>query len=133
MGVEMTDMEVPNSEVAPRPDPGRQYVGWAGRVLQVHDAGGGSRATTTEAGSGVDVARTGLGDADSDRASLAVEAEFGTALAGSESRADVAPKDELADILDGRAKAMIGKEIRRAMRMSKARGGDPGRMNAFKF
>ena len=49
--------------------------GW--RVLQVHDDGGGSRATTTEAGGGVDDAHTGLGDADSDGASLAMEAEIG--------------------------------------------------------
>ena len=92
MGAEETDTEVPISEVAPRPDPGRQYVGRAGGVLQVCDDGGGSRATTTEAGGGVDDARTGLGDADGDGASLAVEAEFGAALAGSESRADVAAR-----------------------------------------
>ena len=34
-GAEETDTEVPISEVAPRPDPGRQYVGRAGGVLQV--------------------------------------------------------------------------------------------------
>ena len=88
MGAEETDTEVPISEVAPRPDPGRQYVGRAGGVLQVCDDGGGSRATTTEAGGGVDDARTGLGDADGDGASLAVEVEFGAALSGS--RADMA-------------------------------------------
>ena len=87
-------MEVPISEVAPCPDPGRQYVSWAGGLLQVQDGGGSSGATMTEAGSGVDDARTGLSDADSGRASLAVEAEFGAGLTGSESRADVAPKDE---------------------------------------
>ena len=50
MGAEETDTEVPISEMAPRPDPGRQYVGWAGGVLQVQGDGGGSRATTVEAG-----------------------------------------------------------------------------------
>ena len=94
MGAEEIDTEVPISEMTPRPDPGRQYVGWAGGVLQVHDGGGGSRATTMEASCGVDDARTGLGDADSDGASLVVEAEFGAESTGSESRADVAPKDE---------------------------------------
>ena len=69
MGAEEIDMEVPILEVAPRPDPGRQYVGRAGGVLQVCDDGGGSRATTMEAGGGVDDARTGLGDADGDGAS----------------------------------------------------------------
>ena len=83
-GAEETDTEVPISEVAPRPDPGRQYVGRAGGALQVHDGGGSSRATMTEAGGGVDDARTGLGDADSDGASLAMEAEFGAELTGSE-------------------------------------------------
>ena len=90
--------EVPISEVAPRPDPGRQNVGWAGGVLQVQDNGGSSGATTTEAGGGGDDARTGLGDADSGRASLAVEAEFGAGLTGSESRADAAPEGESAGI-----------------------------------
>ena len=52
--------------------------------------------TTPEASSGVDNACTRLSDADSNKASLAVAAEFGAALAGSESRADVAPKDESA-------------------------------------
>ena len=33
MGAKETDTEVPISEVAPRPDPGRQYVGRAGGVL----------------------------------------------------------------------------------------------------
>ena len=41
MVAEETDTEVPISEVAPRPDPGRQYVGRAGGVLQVCDDGGG--------------------------------------------------------------------------------------------
>ena len=94
MGAEETDTEVPISEVAPRPDPGRQYVGRAGGVLQVLDDGGGSRATTTEAGGGVDDARTGFGDADGDGAGLAMWAELGAELAGSEFGADVAPKDE---------------------------------------
>ena len=94
MGAEETDTEVPISEVAPRPDPGRQYVGRAGGVLQVCNDGGGSRATTTEAGGGVDDARTGPGDADGDGAGLAMGAELGAELAGSEFRADLAPKDE---------------------------------------
>ena len=94
MGAEETDTEVLISEVAPCPDPGRQYVGRAGGVLQVCDDGGGSRATTTEAGGGVDDARTGPSDADIDRSSLAAEAGFGAEVAGSESRADVALKDE---------------------------------------
>ena len=94
MGAEETNTEVLISEVAPHPDPGWQYVGWAGRMLQLHDGGGSSRATTTEASSGVDNAHTSLSDADSDRASLAVAAEFGAKLTGSESRVDVALKDE---------------------------------------
>ena len=81
MGAEETDTEVPISEVAPRPDPGRQYVGRAGGVLQVCDDGGGSRATTTEAGGGVDDARTGFGDANGDGAGLAMGAELGAELA----------------------------------------------------
>jgi hypothetical protein len=89
MGAEMIDTEVPISEVAPRPDPGRQYVGRAGGVLQVRDDGGGSRATTTEAGGGVDDTRTGLGDADSGGASLAAAAEFFSKLTGSESEGSV--------------------------------------------
>ena len=32
IGAEMADTEVPVLEVAPRPDPGRQYVGWADGV-----------------------------------------------------------------------------------------------------
>ena len=34
-GAEMTDKEVPVSEVAPRPNPGRQYVGWVHGRWQV--------------------------------------------------------------------------------------------------
>jgi hypothetical protein len=94
MGAEETDTEVPISEMAPRPDPGRQYVGWAGGVLQECEDGGGSRATTTEAGGGADDARIGFGDADGDGAGLAMGAELGAELAGSEFRADVALKDE---------------------------------------
>ena len=60
----------------------------------MHDGGGGFRATSTEASSRVDDARTRLSDADSDRASLAMEAEIGAESTGSESRADVALKDE---------------------------------------
>ena len=64
------------------------------------DDGGGSRATTTEAGGGEDDARTGLGDADGDGASLAAEAGFGAEVAGSEFRAEVAPKDESVGMAD---------------------------------
>ena len=99
-GAEETDTEVPISEVAPRPDSGRQYVGWAGGVLQVQGGGGSSRATTVEAGGEVDNALTGPGDADNDGTSLATEVEFGADLAGSESRADVAPKDESVGIAE---------------------------------
>ena len=129
-GAEETDTEVPISEVAPRPDPGRQYVGRAGGVLQVCDDGGGSRATTTEAGGGVDDARTGLGDADSDGASLAVEAEFGAALAGSESRADVDPRSTFALV----AAMWMQQEDRKEMKARgelKARGDDPERRRKF--
>ena len=84
----------------------------------MHGGGGGSRATTTEAGGGVDDARTGLGDADGDGASLAVEAEFGAALAGSESRADVAAEDSFALVALVYGEAMAWR-IRREM---KARG-----------
>ena len=100
MGAGEIDTEVPISEVTPRPDPGWQYVGRAGGVLQVCDDGGGSRATTTEAGGGVDDARTGLGDADSGGTSWAAVAEFISKLTGSESRADVAPKDESVGMAD---------------------------------
>jgi hypothetical protein len=64
----------------------------------------------TEAGGGEDDARTGLSDADGDGASLAAEAGFGAALAGSESRADVAAKDSFALIaaVYGEAKATHG-------------------------
>ena len=75
---------MPISEVAPCPDHGQQYVGWAGRVLQVQDGGGSSGATTVDADEGVDDARTSLGDADSDGSSLATEVEFGAEFAGSE-------------------------------------------------
>ena len=53
----MADMEVPVSEVAPCPDPGRQYsqwyVGWVDGQWQVRDCGGSYWVTTMEAGSGV--------------------------------------------------------------------------------
>ena len=81
-GAEETDTEVPISEVAPRPAPGWQYVGWAGGVLQVCDDGGGSRATTTEANGWVDDTRTGPGDAGSGGASLATAAELSVAWSG---------------------------------------------------
>ena len=87
MGPERADTEVPASEVAPRPDPGWQYAGRADGVLQVREYGGGSRATTGEAGNGVDDARTGLGDADNDGTGLAMEAHSGAEMSGSESRA----------------------------------------------
>ena len=51
-----------------------------------------------EASGGVDDACTGLGDADSDGTGLVMEIKSGAELAGSESRADVAPKDESAGI-----------------------------------
>ena len=35
MGAEMTNTEVLVSEVAPRPDPGRQYASWVNRRWQV--------------------------------------------------------------------------------------------------
>ena len=99
-GAEMTDTEVPVSEVVPCPDPGRrwQYAGWAGRVLQVQDCGGGSGATTMEAGGGVDDTHTSLGDADSNGMGLAAEVKSGAEMADSESRAVVALNDESAGI-----------------------------------
>ena len=93
MGAEENDTEVPILEVSPHTGSGRQYAGWAVGVLQVHDDGGGSRATAMEAGDGVDDACAGLSDADSDESSLAMKVEFGAEFAGSESRADAAPKD----------------------------------------
>ena len=91
MGVEETDMEVPISEMAPHPVPGWQYVSWAGRVLQGCNDGGGSRATTTEAGGGIDDAHTSLSNADLDRSSLAAEAGFGTEVTGLDFRAELWP------------------------------------------
>jgi hypothetical protein len=135
MGAEEIDTEVPSSEVAPHPDPGRQYVGWAVGALQVHHGGGGSRAPTTEAGGGVDDARTGLGDsvdADSDGTSLATEVEFGAELAGSESRADVAPKDEPVGIVEdpeiwfmspSRVKSRAGEILAQLKAMNRGGGG----------
>ena len=70
-GAEMTDAEVPVSEVAPRLIPGRRYVGWVDGRRQVRWGGGSSGATMVEAGEGVDDARTGPGDADIDGSSLA--------------------------------------------------------------
>ena len=75
-GAEMTDTEVPISEVAPRLIPGRQYVGLVDGRWQVRWGGGSSGATTVEAGGGVGDARTGLGDADIDGSSLATGVEF---------------------------------------------------------
>jgi hypothetical protein len=97
-GAEMTSTEVPVSEVAPRPDPGRQYVGWVNGRWQVRWSGGSSGTPTLWAGKVMDDSDTGLGDADSDGTGLAMEIESGAELAGSESRADVAPKDESAGI-----------------------------------
>ena len=101
--------------------------------MQVQDGGGSPRATTTEAGGGIDNARTGLGDADSDGARLAVEAEFGAALAGSESRADVAPKDEFAFLaaVYGRAEARRMCKEMTARGELKARGVDPAARRGF--
>ena len=86
----------------------------------------------TEAGSGVDDARTSPGDANSDRASLAVEAEFGAALAGSESRADVAPKDDFAFLaaVYGRAEAKRICKLK-AQGELKAQGDDPAQRRKF--
>ena len=78
-------------------------------VLQVLDDSGGSRATTTEAGGGEDDARTGFSDADGDGASLAMGAELGAELVGSEFTADVASKDESM----GMAMKMDGESMRR--------------------
>ena len=64
----------------------------------MRDCGGSYGAAAMEAGGGVDDAHTGHGDADGDEAGSAMEVEFGAELAGSESRADVAPKDESAGI-----------------------------------
>ena len=64
------------------------------------DDGGGSRATTTEAGGRIDDACTSLGDADIDGSSLAAEAGFGAEVAGSDFRADVAPKEESVGMAD---------------------------------
>ena len=47
----------------------------------------------------MDDSHTGLGDADYDGAGLAMEVESGAGMAGSESRADVALKDESAGIV----------------------------------
>ena len=93
-GAEEINTEVLSLEMVPCPGPGQQYVSQAGRMLQVHDGGGGSRATMTKASSRVDNAHASLSDADINRSSLVAEAGFGTEVAGSESRADVALKDE---------------------------------------
>ena len=83
--------------------------------------------TTREAGGGVDDACTGLGDADSDEAGLAMEMESEIELAGSESRADVAPKDESAGIAVG-LEAEIGRLIQELrIKMKAWHGGDPAR------
>ena len=82
----MSDTEVPVSKLAPCPDPGRQYVGWVDGRWQVRWGGGGSRATAMEAGDGIDDPHTGLGNTDNDGTDLAMEAESGAEVAGSESR-----------------------------------------------
>ena len=66
MGAEETDTELPISEVTPRPDPGRQYVGWVDGRWQVRWSGGGSRAATLSAGNAIDDSDTGLGNANND-------------------------------------------------------------------
>ena len=136
MGADETDAEVPISEMAPRPDPGRQYVGRAGGVLQVCDDGGGSRATTTEAGGGADDDRTGLGDADGDGASLAAEAGRGAEVA-----ADWATAEDWRKIVklreaikEAKIKAKAIKAKARAKAKSGARyGGGSAVMNPFKI
>ena len=70
MGAEMADTEVPVSEVAPRPDSGRQSAGWIDGVRQVRYYGGGSRATTAEAGGGIDHTHTGLSNTTHARAHM---------------------------------------------------------------
>ena len=85
----------------------------------MHYGNGSFRATTGKADGGVDDAHTGLGDADSDGASFAMEAELGAELTGSESRADVAPKDEsvgMADELDYESMRRRAAEIAACLR-----------------
>ena len=76
-GAEMTDTEVPVSEIAPCLVPGRQCAGWVDRRWQVQGGGGSSGAATVEASEGVDDACTSLSVADIGRSSLAAEVEFG--------------------------------------------------------
>ena len=99
----------------------------------MHDDGGGSRATTMEAGGGVDDARTGLGDAAIDGPSLAVEAEFGAALAGSEPGTDVVPRSTFAFLAAMYGKAAVRRDRKEmeARGGSKARGDDPERRRKF--
>ena len=115
MGAEVTDLEVPISKVVPCPDPGQQYVGWVDRRWQVQWSGGSSGATTLWAGKATDNPDTSLGDADSDRAGLAMEVESGAELAGSESRLDVALKVESAGVA-----AVMESEQRRLMEEAEA-------------
>ena len=61
--------------------------------------GGGSKATTVEADGGVEDTHIGFDDTNDDGTDLAMEAESGADVAGSESRADVAPKDEPAGVV----------------------------------
>ena len=70
--------------------------------------GGGSKATTVEVGGGINDTHIGLNGTDNDGTGLAMEAEFGAKMAGSESRAGVAPKDESAGIV-----AATDNELRR--------------------
>ena len=64
-----------------------------------------------EAGEGVGDARTGLGDADIDGSSLAAEVGLGAEVAGSESRADVAPKDESVGVAGSRGGRSVLEEV----------------------
>ena len=111
----MTDTEVPVSEVAPCPDPGWQYVGWVNSRWQVQWSGGGSRATTLWASDVIDNSHTGLSNADNDRTGLAAEVESRAEMVGSESRADVALKNESVGIA-----AAIDDECMRTMEEAKA-------------
>ena len=63
----------------------------------------------------IDDSDTGLSDADNDGAGLAMEVESGAEMAGSESRVDVAPKDESASIV-----AAIKEEQRGLMEEARA-------------
>ena len=99
MGAEMADTEVPVSEVAPRPDLGRQYVGRTDRKWQAQWHSGGYVTYTEVTDDEVDDAHIDLNNTDNDGKDPATEAESGAEMAGSESKADVAPKDGSASIV----------------------------------